>query len=183
MDNARWDGVPFYVRTGKRLTRQWTEIVLHFKRTVQPLFTGAPEESIGSNWIALRIQPDEGISIAFAAKEPGDEMVATGVEADFSYATSVGGQMPSAYATLLLDVMLGDPTRFTRRDEVEAEWRVITPIEEAWAQWPAPPFPNYVAGSAGPAAADDLMSRNGRHWRSIAPEAGGDGAGSPTVGE
>ena len=168
VDNWRWEGVPFYVRTGKRLGRRRTEVVLHFKRTPQALFAGAPEERLGPNRVALRIQPDEGIGIAFAAKRPGDELRSVGVDADFSYAESFGGKVPSAYATLLLDVMRGDPTRFTRRDEVEAEWRIITPIEEAWAELPPPAFPNYVAGSDGPREADRLLERSGRRWRPIA---------------
>ena len=166
--------MPFYLRTGKRLSRQRTEVVVHFKRTPQALFARAPEEQIVRNLIALRIQPDDGITIAFAAKRPGNELRSIGVEADFSYAKSFGGKAPSAYATLLLDVMLGDQTRFTRRDEVEAEWRIITPIEEAWAQLPAPAFPNYAAGSDGPAEADRLPVSSGRRWRPIAPSGGTD---------
>jgi glucose-6-phosphate 1-dehydrogenase len=169
VDNWRWEGVPFYVRTGKRLARQRTEVVLHFKRTPQALFARAPEERLGPNQIALRIQPDEGITIAFAAKRPGEELWATGVEADFSYAEAFGGKGPSAYATLLHDVMQGDPTRFTRRDEVEAEWRIITPIVEAWAELPPPAFPNYPAGSDGPADASKVLEGSGRRWRPIAP--------------
>ncbi|MDQ2668769.1 MAG: hypothetical protein M3Z05_22635, partial [Gemmatimonadota bacterium] len=141
----------------------------HFKRTPQALFSRAPENDVEPNQITLRIQPDEGISIAFAAKRPGDELRSIGVEADFSYAESFDGKLPSAYATLLLNVMQGDSTRFTRSDEVDAEWRIITPIEEAWAQLPAPEFPNYAAGSDGPAEADALVGRGGHHWRPIAP--------------
>jgi glucose-6-phosphate 1-dehydrogenase len=165
IDNWRWDGVPFYVRTGKRLASRRTDVVVHFKRTPQALFARAPQQDIKNNQIALRIQPDEGISIGFAAKRPGDELRAIAVEADFSYAQSFEGKMPSAYATLLLDVMHGDPTRFTRRDEVDAEWRIITPIEEAWAAESAPPdFPNYAAGSDGPLAANTLVERGGHAW-------------------
>ncbi len=169
IDNWRWEGVPFYVRTGKRLSRRHTEVVVHFKRTPQALFARAPEEQVGRNRITLRIQPDEGITIGFAAKRPGDELRSIDVAADFSYATSFGGKPPSAYATLLLDVMRGDPTRFTRRDEVDAEWRIITPIEEAWAELPVPAFPNYDAGSEGPAEANALVGRGGHHWRPIDP--------------
>ena len=165
IDNWRWEGVPFYVRTGKRLGVQRTEVVVHFKRTPQSLFAPAPEQPTGQNLITLRIQPDDGITIAFAAKRPGDALRAIGVEADFSYEKSFGGKVPTAYATLLLDVMLGDQTRFTRRDEVEAEWRVITPIEEAWARTPAPAFPNYVAGTDGPVESNRLLENRGRRWR------------------
>lgn len=169
VDNWRWEGVPFYVRTGKRLSGRHTEVVVHFKRTPQALFALPPEKELEPNRIVLRIQPDEGITIGFAAKRPGDELRSIGVEANFSYATSFPGKVPSAYATLLLDVMHGDPTRFTRRDEVDAEWRIITPIEEAWAQLPAPAFPNYGAGSEGPAEANALVGRGGHHWRPIVP--------------
>ncbi len=167
IDNWRWAGVPFYVRSGKRLGSRRTEVVVHFKRTPQALFSHAPRNVVEPNLITLRIQPDEGISIAFAAKRPGDELRSIGVEADFSYADSFDGKAPSAYATLLLDVMDGDQTRFTRRDEVDAEWRIITPIEEAWATLPAPAFPNYVAGSDGPTDANDLVSVAGHQWRRI----------------
>ncbi|MEO8196955.1 MAG: glucose-6-phosphate dehydrogenase [Thermoanaerobaculia bacterium] len=177
IDNWRWEGVPFYVRTGKRLAHSRSEVVVHFKRTPQALFAHAPETYLAPNQIALRIQPDEGITIAFAAKRPGDDLRSIGVEADFSYAESFGGKAPNAYATLLLDVMHGDPTRFTRRDEVDAEWRIITPIEEAWAELPPPVFPNYEAGSDGPAEAKELVVRGGHQWRPIAPpRAGGAGA-------
>ena len=169
IDNWRWDGVPFYVRTGKRLSRQQTEVVVHFKRTPQALFARAPQTYLEPNQITLRIQPDEGITIGFAAKRPGDELRSIGVAADFSYAESFLGKMPSAYATLLLDVMQGDATRFTRRDEVDAEWRIITPIEEAWATPAFPACPVYVAGSDGPAEASALLEGSGRRWRPVAP--------------
>jgi glucose-6-phosphate 1-dehydrogenase len=141
---------------------------VHFKRTPQALFARAPHDDLGPNSIALRIQPDEGITIGFAAKRPGDQLQSIAVQADFSYARSFGGNVPSAYATLLLDVMHGDPTRFTRRDEVDAEWRIITPIEEAWGQLPAPAFPNYSAGDDGPADANALASNRGHSWRPLA---------------
>ena len=173
VDNWRWEGVPFYIRTGKRLSGQRTEIVVHFKRTPQALFARALEQPIGENMITLRIQPDDGITIAFAAKHPGDEPRSIGVEADFSYQKSFGGKAPSAYATLLRDVMLGDQTRFTRRDEVEAEWRIITPIEQAWAQAPPANLLNYDAGSEGPLEADRLLLGSSRRWRPIASPGGG----------
>ena len=150
IDNWRWAGVPFHIRTGKRLARAFTEIRVHFKRTPQALFATTPEDQAERNVITLRIQPNEGISIAFGAKRPGSQMRTVTVQADFSYRAMFGSNSPVAYETLLLDSMLGDPTLFTSRDEVEAEWRIITPIEEAWAQLPAPKFPNYAAGSDGP---------------------------------
>ncbi len=168
--NWRWAGVPFYIRTGKRLTRQDSEIRVHFKRTPQALFAGTPDEQLGPNVITLRIQPDDGISIAFDVKRPGNQMRALTVDANFSYESAFGSKGPPAYETLLLDSMRGDPTLFTRRDEVEAEWRIITPIEEAWAKLPAPAFPNYAAGSDGPAEADALLrgsQGSDRAWRKL----------------
>lgn len=169
VENWRWAGVPFYVRTGKRLGRKMTEIRIHFRRTPQALFASPPQAGAEPNLITLRIQPGEGITITFAAKQPGLEMRPFPVEAEFAYAESFPSKLPDAYATLLLDAMQGDGTLFTRRDEVEAAWRIITPIEEAWAgQQPPPPFPNYAAGSDGPAEARALMRGRPHHvWCSI----------------
>jgi glucose-6-phosphate 1-dehydrogenase len=150
VDNWRWAGVPFYIRTGKRLARHYTEITVHFKRTPQALFAATPENQRERNVVTLRIQPNEGISIAFGAKRPGGQMRTVNVQADFSYKAMFGSNAPVAYETLLLDSMLGDPTLFTGREEIEAEWRIITPIENAWAVLPAPNFPNYPAASDGP---------------------------------
>jgi glucose-6-phosphate 1-dehydrogenase len=167
VENWRWAGVPFYVRTGKRLSKETTDIRVQFKRTPQALFARSPEDDVKPNVITLRIQPNEGISIAFGAKRPGQEMIAIPVQADFSYERAFGGETPAAYETLLLDAMRGDPTLFTRGDEVEAEWRIITPIEQAWAQLPAPNFPNYAAGSEGPALAEGLFEPEAG-WESLA---------------
>ena len=150
VNNWRWAGVPFHIRTGKRQPQSFSEIRVRFKRTPQALFATTPEDQIERNVITLRIQPNEGISIAFGAKRPGNQMQMVNVQADFSYRAIFGSNTPVAYETLLLDSMLGDPTLFTSRDEVEAEWRIITPIEEAWANLPAPDFPNYAAGTEGP---------------------------------
>jgi glucose-6-phosphate 1-dehydrogenase len=167
IENWRWAGVPFYVRTGKRLGRHLTEIAVHFKRTPQALFARTPDDKIEPNVIVLRIQPDEGITITFGAKSPGPQMRTGTVHMDFCYRTAFGTRDPSAYETLLLDVMRGDATLFTRRDGVEAQWRLITPIEDAWAKQPPPLFPNYAAGSDGPVAADEMLGRNGHKWRPI----------------
>ena len=131
VNNPRWAGVPFYVRTGKRLGRKMTEIRVHFRRTRQGPCAGTPGACAEPNLITLRIQPDEGIIITFVAKQPGSEMRAIPAEAEFSYAKSLSSDLPDAYATLLFDAIRGDGTLFTRRDEVEAAWRIITPIEEA----------------------------------------------------
>jgi glucose-6-phosphate 1-dehydrogenase len=167
VDNWRWAGVPFYIRTGKRLSRRVSEIRVHLKRTPQALFASTPYEQLGPNVITLRIQPDDGINISFDVKRPGNQMRALTVDANFSYQSTFGSTGPPAYETLVLDSMRGDATLFTRRDEVEAEWRIITPIEKAWAELPHPTFPSYAAGSDGPPAADALISDH-RQWRRLA---------------
>jgi glucose-6-phosphate 1-dehydrogenase len=167
IENWRWAGVPFYLRTGKRLAGNTTEIKVHFKRTPQALFAGTDTEKFGPNVVSLRIQPDEGISVSFGAKRPGTYMNTVPVNARFTYADAFGGNTPVAYETLILDAMRGDATLFTRRDEVEAEWKIITPIEEAWAQLPAPQFPNYSAGSEGPEQAQKLLGDFGHRWMPI----------------
>ena len=164
VENWRWAGVPFYLRTGKRLVDNVTEIKVHFKRTPQALFAGTDSGSFGPNVVSLRIQPDEGISFSFGAKRPGTHMSTVPVMAKFCYSDAFGGNTPVAYETLILDAMRGDATLFTRRDEVESEWKIITPIEEAWAQLPPPSFPNYASGSEGPNEAVDLLSRSGHRW-------------------
>ena len=173
IENWRWAGVPFYVRTGKRLSQPLTEIAVHLKRTPQALFARTPDDRIEPNVIALRIQPDEGITITFGAKRPGTQMRTGTVQMEFCYRTAFGVRSPSAYETLLLDVMRGDATLFTRRDGVEAQWKLITPIEESWAKLPPSDFPNYEAGSEGPLAAVELLARNGHSWRPIANSIGG----------
>ena len=167
VNNWRWEGVPFYARAGKRLGRPLTQVAVHFKRTPQALFARTPAELIEPNVVIMRIQPNEAISISFAAKTPGSRMQARTVQMEFSYQKAFGANAPVAYETLLLDAMRGDATLFTRRDEVEAEWQIITPIEEAWAQHPPSAFPNYAAGSDGPAPAEKLLA-SPHHWCAIA---------------
>ena len=164
IDNWRWAGVPFYVRSGKRLAKSETEIKVHFKRTPQALFAKTADDDIKPNVITLRVQPNEGIAMSFAAKLPGAQMKAVPVKMDFNYQDAFGGQTPVAYETLLLDAMRGDPTLFTRGDETENQWRIITPMEEAWQQLPKPKFPNYDAGSDGPKEAERLIAAGCRHW-------------------
>jgi len=164
IDNWRWAGVPFFVRTGKRLAQRMSEISVHFKRTPQALFARTPDEQIDPNVITLGIQPDEGIALKFGAKKPAAQMQMAPVQAEFSYRRAFAAAIPEAYTTLLLDAMRGDATLFTRGDEVEAEWRIITPIEEAWAQLPTSLFPNYAAGSSGPKQADALIASDHRRW-------------------
>jgi glucose-6-phosphate 1-dehydrogenase len=167
ISNWRWSGVPFYIRTGKRLARHLTEIAVHLKRTPQALFARTPTDEIEPNVIVLRIQPNEGITVAVGAKRPGFEMVTNTVHMDFCYQSAFGVESPDAYEMLLLDVMQGDATLFIRGDEAEAQWRLITPIEEAWSNQPLKELPVYAAGSDGPAEADDLTIGNGHHWRKL----------------
>jgi glucose-6-phosphate 1-dehydrogenase len=173
ISNWRWSDVPFYVRTGKGLGRHLTEIAIHLKRTPQALFARTPADMIDPNVIVLRIQPNEGIAVNFVAKRPGFEMQTTTVHMDFCYQRAFGVEPPAAYETLLLDVMTGDATLFTRGDEVEAQWRLITPIEEAWANQKLPHLAEYPAGADGPSEADHLLSRNGHHWRHLRESIGG----------
>jgi len=172
VDNWRWAGVPFYVRAGKRLASQLTEIAVHFKRTPQALFSRNPAD-VHHNVISMRIQPNEGISLSFGVKQPGQQMRATRVDMDFAYRDVFGSETPAAYETLLLDAMRGDATLFTRRDEVEAEWRIITPILEAWAELPPPQFPNYAAGSEGPEESRRLITHDKCRWRPLSSGDGG----------
>jgi glucose-6-phosphate 1-dehydrogenase len=169
----RWSDVPFYVRTGKGRGRQLTEIAIHLKRTPQALFARTPSDMIEPNVIVLRIQPNEGIAVNFVTKRPGFEMQTTTVHMDFCYQRAFGVEPPAAYETLLLDVMTGDATLFTRGDEVEAQWRLITPIEEAWAVQKKPELAEYPAGTDGPPEADHLVARNGHRWRRLHESTGG----------
>src|SRR2546425_725888 len=164
IDNWRWAGVPFYIRTGKRLARNLTEIRVHLKPTPQALFAST-SSGIDPNVITIGIQPDEGISIAFDAKRPGTQMRTVTVQANFSYQASFGSKGPVAYETLLLDSMRGDATLFTRRDEVEAEWRILTPLEEAGGQLPPPDLPHCVAGRGRPTPPHELLRNPGHAGR------------------
>ena len=173
ISNWRWSGVPFYVRTGKGLARDLTEVAVHLKRTPQALFARTPDEEMEPNVIVLRIQPNEGIIVTFGAKRPGFEMRTATVHMDFCYQTAFGVESPDAYEMLLLDVMQGDATLFIRGDEAEEQWRLITPIEAAWARQGAHELPIYPAGTDGPAEADELPSRNGHRWRRLSESIAG----------
>ena len=164
VDNWRWNGVPFYLRTGKRLARPLTEIAIQFRRAPHIVFRG---EKLQPNWLVMNIQPGEGISLSFGAKAPGPQMNIRPVTMDFQYRESFGEGSRSAYATLINDCIRGDATLFDRADSVEAAWGLVDPILDAWAETSAPPFPNYAAGSAGPKAADDLVAADGRSWRKL----------------
>ncbi len=165
IDNWRWAGVPFYLRTGKRMPRRVTEIAIQFKSVPHPLFKETEGAPLEPNVLALRIQPDEGISLKIAAKVPGPHIRLRSVNMGFLYGTSFFVESPDAYERLLLDCMFGDSTLFTRRDETEAAWKPITEILQEWGEIPPPRFPNYESGTWGPAAADAFMARDGRAWR------------------
>jgi glucose-6-phosphate 1-dehydrogenase len=167
VDNWRWAGTPFYVRTGKRLAKRVTEVVVQFRSAPHLPFGEAAQDGLEPNALVLRIQPDEGITLRIGAKVPGPSLEVRSVNMDFSYGTSFGDDLPDAYERLLLDVMLGDPTLFPRWDEVEQAWQVVQPVLDRWAVVPPPDLPNYEAGSWGPKAADELIARDarGRRWR------------------
>ncbi|HEV8385807.1 MAG TPA: glucose-6-phosphate dehydrogenase [Candidatus Acidoferrales bacterium] len=162
IDNWRWAGVPFYLRTGKRLPRRVTEIAIQFRRAPHIVFR---EKNVEPNWLVLNIQPDEGITLSFSAKLPGAEMAIKSVTMDFCYRTAFGPGSPSAYSTLINDCMRGDATLFDRGDNVEAAWALVDPVLDCWINAPAPRFPNYAAGTWGPAESDQLLENDGRHWR------------------
>jgi glucose-6-phosphate 1-dehydrogenase len=164
VDNWRWSGVPFYLRSGKRLAHPHTEVAILFKRAPHMVFRG---ENTETNSLVLNIQPDEGISLSFGAKTPGSQMHIRPVQMDFEYKTTFGASTRPAYATLINDCIRGDATLFDRADSVEAAWSLVDPILKAWGSASAPPFPNYPAGSAGPRAADDLTVSDRRQWRPL----------------
>jgi len=166
IDNWRWAGVPFYLRSGKRLPKRVTEIAIQFKQAPLQLF-GRGAESMQPNLLALRIQPDEGIALRFGSKVPGQAMTVRPVKMDFRYGASFGGEPPEAYERLQLDCMLGDATLFTRADEVEAAWTLIDPVIKHWEANPPADFPNYEAGSWGPKTSDEMMEKDGRAWRRL----------------
>jgi len=166
IDDWRWSGVPFYVRTGKRLPKRATEIAIHYREVPHRLFKDEGIEP-DANLLAIRIQPDEGIMLRFGAKVPGLRLDVRSVTMDFTYGSAFNVDSPDAYETLILDALQGDASLFTRADEVEEAWGIVDPIINAWADASAPSFPNYDAGTWGPDAADELMVRDGRRWRRI----------------
>jgi glucose-6-phosphate 1-dehydrogenase len=165
IDNWRWADVPFYLRTGKRLAAQNTHIVIQFRRAPFVLFRGTDVENLMPNQLVLHIQPEEGISLQFAAKVPGPVMHLGAVDMSFEYADYFGAQPSTGYERLLHDCMIGDATLFQRADMVEAGWSVVSPVLDVWKALPPRNFPNYAAGTWGPKEAEELLERDGRTWR------------------
>ena len=164
VDNWRWADTPFYVRAGKRLARRETTIAIEFKRAPHPPFEVVEDGGLRPNVLVCHIQPDEGVSLEFAAKVPGQGMTLRTVHMDFLYGGAFRTGIPEAYERLLLDCFLGDARMFTRADEVEEQWSLVDAIVAAWRR-DRPSFPNYAAGTWGPAAAEELLQRDGRMWR------------------
>jgi glucose-6-phosphate 1-dehydrogenase len=167
LDSWRWAGVPFYIRTGKRLPKRTTEIAIQFRRPPLHIFKRASPTPIASNLLIVNVQPDEGISVRFEAKIPGTRMQLAPVMMNFRYGSAFGRPVPEAYETLLLDAMLGDATLFARHDFVEASWALITPVHQAWSRAGERDVPSYEAGEWGPREADALMAADGARWRTL----------------
>ncbi len=167
IDNWRWADVPFYLRTGKRHPKRVTEIAIQFKRAPFVLFRKTPVEHLTPNRLVLHIQPDEGISLSFGAKVPGPLVRIGTVNMAFQYKDYFGSTPSTGYERLLYDCMTGDATLFQRADMVEAGWSVVAPILDVWKALPPRHFPNYASGTWGPREADELLERDGRHWREI----------------
>jgi glucose-6-phosphate 1-dehydrogenase len=168
IDNWRWAGVPFYMRTGKALTRRTTEIAIQFKQVPFALFRDTPVETLTPNVLVMQIQPDEGISLQFGAKRPGPDIHLGAVRMDFRYRDYFNTDPSTGYETLVYDCMIGDPILFQRADSVEAGWAVVQPILDLWRTDKSAPLEFYTAGTAGPDGADQLLWRAGRQWRPIA---------------
>ena len=164
LDSWRWADVPFYIRTGKRMARRATEIVIQFRRAPLVLFRDTPVDKLAPNMLVIHIQPDEGISLSFGAKIPGAHVRVGDVKMDFHYADYFGTEPSTGYERLLYDCMIGDQTLFQRADMVEAGWGVVEPILDVWKALPPRAFPNYAAGTWGPKEAEDLIRRDGRKW-------------------
>ncbi len=164
VDTRRWAGVPFYLRTGKRLGRRVTEIAVMFKRAPHLPFESTATEELGQNALVIRVQPDEGITIRFGSKVPGPTMEVRDVTMDFGYTHAFTESSPEAYERLILDVLLGDPPLFPRHEEVELSWRILDPVLRHWEQRKGTPE-SYAAGSWGPPSGDAMLARTGRAWR------------------
>ena len=167
VDNWRWADVPFYLRTGKRLRKRVSEIAVQFRRPPLLIFRDTPVDHLARNVLVIRVAPDEGISLRFGAKMPGPSVRVGNVAMDFRYRDHFGSTATTGYETLLYDCMKGDTTLFQRADMVETGWTIVDPVLEVWRALPPRDFPNYAAGTWGPPAAGDLLTRDGRRWRRI----------------
>jgi glucose-6-phosphate 1-dehydrogenase len=167
IDNWRWSGVPFYLRTGKRLPRRASEVAIQFKEVPQILFNVKPEVPLEPTVLSLRVQPEEGMAMRIASKLPGPKVRIYPVQMEFNYSADLGGVPPEAYERLLLDVMAGDATLFLRKDAVEAAWKFVMPVLDHWAKSRARDLPEYQCGTWGPVEADRIIAPDGRHWRTL----------------
>ena len=167
IDNWRWAGVPFYLRTGKRLNIRSSEIAIRFKQAPYALFRDTPVDELDADWLILRIQPDEGIRLRFNAKRPGPAMMLESVSMRFNYKDYFHQAPAVGYETLIYDCLIGDATLFQRADQVKAAWALVEPVLKGWQDTNPRHFPNYAAGSEGPIAANDLLAKDGRSWRAI----------------
>lgn len=167
IDNWRWAGVPFYLRSGKRLPVRKTEIAIQFKQAPLSLFNWEDMTGQAPNVLAMALQPNEGIELTFGAKVPGPTTKIAPVRMDFSYKETFGSEPPEAYERLLQDVVMGDATLFTRSDEVHAQWAFTTDILRAWEEEPVRNLPVYEAGTWGPPGVDLFIGRDGRSWRNL----------------
>ncbi|HEX5326452.1 MAG TPA: glucose-6-phosphate dehydrogenase, partial [Acetobacteraceae bacterium] len=167
IDNWRWAGVPFYLRTGKHMSNRYTEIAIRFKSAPYAPFAATEVAELAPNWLVLYIQPDEGISLQFEVKRPGPVVDLAAVRMEFKYGDWFEREPNVGYETLIYDCMLGDQTLFNRADMVEETWRVVQPVLDDWAAHPAPDFPNYASGQDGPEAAFRLLQDDGRAWRPV----------------
>ena len=171
MDNWRWNGVPFYLRSGKRMAKRVSEIAVQFRSPPHLMFGHETRAEMRPNTLVMRVQPNEGVSLNFEVKVPGAAVALTSaieiapVDMEFDYAQAFGEVTAPAYETLLLDVMIGEATLFTRSDEVEAAWRVIDPLIQYWEEHKPKRMPTYAAGSWGPREADELIEEDGVEWR------------------
>ncbi|GAB2831905.1 glucose-6-phosphate dehydrogenase [Actinoallomurus bryophytorum] len=165
IDTRRWAGVPFYLRTGKRLPRRATEVALMFQKAPHLPFSQTDTEELGQNALIIRVQPDEGVTLRFGSKVPGTSMEVRDVNMDFDYGESFTESSPEAYERLLLDVLIGDPPLFPRQEEVELSWKILDPVEEYWEKHGEPQ--DYPSGTWGPTVADEMMARDGRAWRRL----------------
>ena len=167
IDNWRWAGVPFYLRTGKRLPKRVSEVAIQFKDVPQILFNANPDMQLEPTVLSIRVQPEEGLAMRIASKLPGPKIRIYPVKMEFNYASGFGGSMPEAYERLILDVMAGDATLFMRRDQVEAAWQFVTPILDRWEKVAVRDLPEYQCGTWGPVEADRLIEPDGRFWRNL----------------